>query len=1156
MQKTELFSPISLKKLTKWILDELEFNHSIFGLPQEMFFIPTEEHLFKMKKYNQILDTPIGVAAGPHTQMAQNIIIAWLCGARFIELKTVQTLDELNITKPCIDGFDEGYNCEWSQELTLEQSFLEYLKAWILIHLLIDKFDWKDDFGTIFNISVGYNMEGILESNVQTFLARMQDSSEYKRKLISGIIEIYPKIRKIHIPDQISNNITLSTMHGCPPDEIERIGKYLIENSYHTTIKFNPTLLDPSLLRQILNKEHGYDAIVPEVAFEHDPTFDAVLQIIENLKVKAREKGVKFGVKTTNTLESKNIREILPKKEEMNYMSGRALHPITINVARKLSSQFKGTLDINLAGGVDAFNIVDVLSCNIKPVTVCTDILKPGGYSLLLQYLDNIKDKMKQINGFDLDDLICKVALSYPESYEILPPEIDKKVFFENFIFSVHTKKLVNNAIPISLRDNIDTIYQNFINNCGLFNLERYAEEVRSDKRYSKDAFEGLGLKVDVKLESFDCINTPCTLSCPISQDIPAYMYWTSKNEYNKAKEIILRDNALPNTLGRVCNHFCTLRCVRTHYEKPLAIREIKRFITEQNTSISLSKTDKNGKKVGIIGGGPSGLSAAFFLAINGFSVTIFEKAEGAGGQTKLTIPVFRLPREVNEEDIDRIRKLGVKFEFKQKMTLSKLRSQGFDYIYIAVGAMRGKKLGIDGENSIGVFDALRFLSTIKEGNLVKLGKEIAIIGGGSSALDAARTAVRVAKGSNVRVLYRRTKKEMPAEREEVITSIKEGVTITELINPKRVITKNGIVIGLECLRMKLGDIDESGRPRPIPINGSEHIINIDNLIIAIGQELVLDFLEGTKIDLTPQGFIKIDPSTLMTSINNVFAGGDAVRGPSSIVEAAGDGKSVAKYIIQKEKGQKSIQLHEIKTTRIDLLKRKSLKKPRIKIENVIRPDFSETESVLSEKDAQYEASRCLLCSEMCSICETVCPNHANLTYKVTPFEIELSDFKVQKGTLTPINNIKFKVTQPYQIINIVDFCNECGNCSTFCPTSGDPYKDKPKFFLKEKDFEDFEVSYPCNCYLWGPNETEFVLKAKIDNELHILRMNKESKVLHYSNTFIEVLIESEGFIIKEAKLKKGQEGDIYSLKECAEMYTLVKAFNESLQYFPEGTSA
>jgi len=215
---SDRFSTISLRQLLSQILKSHE-KGQIFGIYRSQFFTPKPEDIFKTTMFGQLLETPVGVAAGPHTQMAQNIISAWLCGARYIELKTVQTLDKIEVSKPCIDIQDEGYNCEWSQELKIEESFDEYLKAWIVIHILRRKFGWSGDVGTIFNMSVGYDMAGILKDNVQWFFEKMADSHSEKQAMIDEIRDLYPAIDDIEIPDKISDNITLSTMHGCPPDE-------------------------------------------------------------------------------------------------------------------------------------------------------------------------------------------------------------------------------------------------------------------------------------------------------------------------------------------------------------------------------------------------------------------------------------------------------------------------------------------------------------------------------------------------------------------------------------------------------------------------------------------------------------------------------------------------------------------------------------------------------------------------------------------------------------------------------------------------------------------------------------------------------------------------------------------------------------------------
>jgi len=238
------FSPISASQLFRLMENEFSNRNELFGIPAPVFVQNSLPDSIGITVFNQKLSTPIGVAAGPHTQMAQNIISAWLCGASYIELKTIQTLDELQISKPCIDMQDEGYNCEWSQELRIRDSFHEYLKAWILIHILQHKLGWNTGREFVFNMSVGYNFEGIQKDNVQWFLANMSDCSEAKKEIIAELLPLYPALERLTIPDRISNNITLSTMHGCPPDEIEKIGHYLLkEKKLHTFVKLNPTLL-------------------------------------------------------------------------------------------------------------------------------------------------------------------------------------------------------------------------------------------------------------------------------------------------------------------------------------------------------------------------------------------------------------------------------------------------------------------------------------------------------------------------------------------------------------------------------------------------------------------------------------------------------------------------------------------------------------------------------------------------------------------------------------------------------------------------------------------------------------------------------------------------------------------------------------------------
>ena len=406
---SDRFYRIPIDRLFKWITAE-EKQGRVFGMYKELLFTPGKNDLFKMDRYGINLDTPVGVAAGPHTQLAHNIIASWLCGARYLELKTVQTLDEIEVTKPCIDMEDEGYNCEWSQELKVHDSYDEYLNAWILIHVLKHKYGWEmDNPGFIFNLSVGYDYKGILNENVQWFFDKMNDSSLELEEKINILKPLYPAINEIDIPTCLSDNITLSTMHGCPPDEIKKIGKYLIEErNLHTAIKLNPTLLGPDDLRYLLNAKLGYELNIPDEAFEHDLKYPEALSMINSLSELAESKGVEFALKLTNTLESLNSTHWLPGEEKMVYTSGRALHPLTIKLAKKLQTDFGGKLDLSFSAGVDAFNVADTLACNLKPITVCSDLLKPGGYLRLPQYLDEIKRHFSNVNANSIEEFISK----------------------------------------------------------------------------------------------------------------------------------------------------------------------------------------------------------------------------------------------------------------------------------------------------------------------------------------------------------------------------------------------------------------------------------------------------------------------------------------------------------------------------------------------------------------------------------------------------------------------------------------------------------------------------------------------------------------------------------------------------------------------------
>jgi putative selenate reductase len=906
-------------------------------------------------------------------------------------LKTIQTLDELEISKPCIDMQDEGYNCEWSQELKIHQSFEQYINAWIIIHVLRDLFGWNENEkpGVIFNMSVGYNYEGILKDNVQWFFNKMNDASSELKEKIESIKSIYPNIENLKINPQISNNITLSTMHGCPPEEIEMIGNYLIEEKkIHTAIKLNPTLLGQEKLNEIMQAS-GFETQVPDIAFEHDLKYPDAIGIIQRLKAKAAKQGVQFSIKLTNTLESINHKEVFPTNEKMMYMSGKALHPISMNVAYKLQKEFNNELDISFSGGADAFNIADIINCGLSPVTVCSDILKPGGYARLNQYIHQLEEVKKSNNSFEY--------------------------------------------------------------------LENYIEKLESNKAYKKQGFHDPSIKTNRELGYFDCAHAPCVDTCPTHQGIPDYMYHTSKGNFDAAAKDIKETNPFPLTTGMVCDHLCQTKCTRINYDSPLLIREIKRFIAEYEQSKGkglLKPQAKTDKTAAIIGAGPAGLSCAYYLAIAGVKVDVFEAKSMAGGMASGAIPAFRLTDEAIDFDMQSIQDAGVKIHYNhpvKKAEFEKLQQEN-DAIFIGAGAQLSKALNLDGIESKGVLDPLDFLFKAKEQKPSGIGKDIVIIGGGNTAMDAARTAYRlVGKDGTVTIVYRRTIKQMPADLGEIKAVLEEGMNIVQLSAPLEIKAQDGKVRSLLVRKMELGKKDKSGRASVKEIPGSNYEIPCDTIIPAIGQDLDLDF--ATSEELSPQN------SAYETSIPNVFIGGDALRGASTAINAIGDGRKAAKEILDKlqlEYPSTFEFTRERQSVRDAMMKKASRKPAQSPIETSLddRKNFKLVSTTLTEEQAMAEASRCLLCDEVCNICTSVCPNLAFHSYEITPLNLQLENLDVINAKIEKSDPYHFQVSQKQQILHIADWCNQCGNCNTFCPSSGAPYQEKPHLYLRFEEFE------------------------------------------------------------------------------------------------------
>jgi putative selenate reductase len=1088
--------------LLNWILEELERNQSIFGIHRSLFYTPKKDSPYAIEDlFGHYLATPIGPGAGPHTQLAQNIICAWLSGGRFIELKTVQISDELEIPRPCIDMEDEGYNVEWSQELKLEQSASEYVKAWVLIHVLRRLLGFEDvPFGTIFNMSVGYNLEGIQSPLMTRFMDKLEDASEEIAEIQAVLRKKFPQFDDIEIPARVTNNVTLSTMHGCPPDEIERIARYLMEErGLHTTVKLNPTLLGKEEVVHILHDHLGFREIhIPDRVFEHDLQYDRAVELIKTLKKTAVEQGLTFGIKLSNTLAMANHKGIL-LGDEM-YMSGRALYPITINLFHKLSQEFNGDLNVSFSAGADAFNLTGILAAGARPVTVVSDLLKPGGYSRLLQYLENLERDMRDLGVTSLEELAQ-----------------DK-----------------------------------------LANLESEAAQALDDSRYKK-AYHPYGLpKVESSLGLFDCITAPCVEKCAIQQDVPEYAWLISRQQYAQALEVILSHNPLPGVTGYVCNHLCQTRCTRNNYDEPVAIRALKRFAAEKGRETRFfGKNLVSGVRVAVVGSGPSGLAAAYFLALNGVETTIDEARDRPGGMLSIA-PTFRLPEAVVQEDIDRITNLGVKIELSHPITSppEELLAAGFDAVYIASGAGKDARLGVVGEEGAGVYHSLDLLDRVRRGDRIELGSRVLVIGGGNSAMDAARTARRLTSGPVV-IVYRRTRSEMPADEEEIEDALAEGVILEELASPTKIILQEGRVVALECVRNELGEPGRDGRRRPISIEGSEFHIEVDSIIVAIGQVPEVSFLDGSAVTLRRDATIAVAPETGLAGGGRVYAGGEAVRGPATIVEACADGRRAAEAICQQlgvPFEQPSVQLPVLSEEEIVQVKRVRARKAAQHGAAMLPPDqrggFDLVEATLAEEAALAEATRCLQCSTLCDKCVEVCPNRANYTFLVAPISLTLPTVSCRQGRLAVAGEEVFQVEQSRQVLHIDDFCNECGNCETFCVHHGKPYLDKPRLFLREDDFELEEN----NAFYVERGARGWTIKRREGGKEARLSLENGSDELNFENGLLRVRISSADFSIKAMEMKKDFQGE-FSLSGPAEMYILLKGISTSLPFLPfEGT--
>lgn len=398
--------------------------------------------------------------------------------------------------------------------------------------------------------------------------------------------------------------------------------------------------------------------------------------------------------------------------------------------------------------------------------------------------------------------------------------------------------------------------------------------------------------------------SAPCQFICPIDTKVPTYVSLINRKRFKEAWEIIRLDNPLPSACARVCHHPCQTECQARKWGGDISIRVLKRVATDYALANDLygptgDPATPDGPAIGIIGAGPSGLAAANDLADKGYRVTIFERLEAPGGAMAACIPEYRLPNELLNKDVANILHKGVTLklntEIGRDISFAELREQ-FKAVYVATGCHQSKSLRIKDEDADGVIYSMQFLNDKNlMRNKIKVGKQVGIIGGGNAAMDAARTALRQPECEKVTLIYRRTRNEMPAFEEEIEAALDEGVNMLPLTNPAKIVTENGRMVGVGCIKMELGEPDDSGRRRPVPIEGSDFVVELDNLVIAIGENSDLDYLgEDHGLEITRWNTVVADEKFGTTNVDGVFAGGDVVTGPKTVIEAIAAGKQAA----------------------------------------------------------------------------------------------------------------------------------------------------------------------------------------------------------------------------------------------------------------------
>ena len=683
----------------------------------------------------------------------------------------------------------------------------------------------------------------------------------------------------------------------------------------------------------------GYDYIAfDDHHFKEDLQWADAVPMFRRLQELCDGKGLAFGVKITNTFPVDVAANELPSNEM--YMSGRSLYPLSLSLAGMLAKEFGGKLRISYSGGADAASIRGLFDAGIWPVTMATTVLKPGGYQ-----------RFSQIAG-----LLADIGYGPWQGVD----EARVAALVEAIPGDGHWRKPVK---PIPSR------------------------------------------KTDKKVPLMDCFQAPCRESCPIHQDIPAYLMAVNAGKYEEALDIITRRNPLPFITGTICSHRCQDKCMRNAYDESVYIRGQKLKAAKGGFTSLLPKlkpgASVSGKKAAVVGGGPAGMAAAFFLGWAGVDVTLFEAKDSLGGIVRHVIPEFRIPHEAIDNDVRLMEAMGVKVRLNTRIgDLQALRGQ-FGHVIVATGAWQHGSAGLEyGEE----FNVLSFLEAAKKApNTLKLGENVVVIGGGNTAMDAARAAKRIPGVKRVSLVYRRTKRYMPADQEELELALADGVEFRELLSPVGV--RDGT---LTCRVMELGAPDASGRRSPVD-TGKTVEVPAGTVIAAVGEKVDTALYAANGLEVDSRGRAVVNWEIMESSVKGIYVVGDGQTGPATVVEAVAGAMKAAQAI------------QDFDTDAF--------------ADRNVNPDYAAPLSRRGEvctDCASCDEIRCLGCATVCETCTEVCPNRANVAVRVEGM-------------------------RQRQIIHVDGMCNECGNCAVFCPYDSAPYKDKFTLFWRREDFENSE---------------------------------------------------------------------------------------------------